>query len=195
MLYTQRTVFRCQTLHDSEDIEKSATKTNREEVRRTVGKMLMKRELRQLLVIIDAFSDFFRELNRRSKSSHESMEFWLDCQRTKCFGHLNDVLSNLNDRELFQKLGLHVKGCTEAPFLHGVVAESPEAEAANDLCQPVGRVILAVTSRRLRSCVVHTWYLHKFVSILDEGLATGILNDIREDEELFHHLKTLLGPF
>ena len=77
--------------------------------------------------------------NRRSKSSHESMEFWLDCQRAKCFGHLNDVRSKLNDRELFQKLVLHVKGCTEAPFLHGVEAESPEAEAANDLCQPVGK--------------------------------------------------------
>ena len=32
------------------------------------------------------------------------------CQRTKCFGHLNNVLCKLNDRELFQKLGLHVKG-------------------------------------------------------------------------------------
>ena len=92
------------------------------------------------------------------------------------------------------KLGLHAKGWTEARVLHDVDAEDPAVGAANDLCQPVGRIILAVTSRRLRSCVVHTWYLHKFVSILDESLATSILNDIREDEELFHHLKTLGGP-
>ena len=86
--------------------------------------------------------------NRRSKSSHESMEFWVDCQSAKCLGHLNDVRSKLNDRELFQKLGLHLKGCNQAPFLHGVEAECPEGKAANGLCQPVGRIILAVTSRR-----------------------------------------------
>ena len=35
------------------------------------------------------------------------------CQCTKCFGPLNNVLSKLNDMELFQKLGLHVKVCNE----------------------------------------------------------------------------------
>ena len=68
--YTHRTVLRCPSkpLPDSEDIEKSATKTDREEVRRTrsayknglefVGKMLMKRELWQLSVKIGAVSRF-----------------------------------------------------------------------------------------------------------------------------------------
>ena len=42
---------------------------------------------------------FFSEQNRRNKSSR----FWLDCKSAKCFGHLNDVRSKLNDRELFQK--------------------------------------------------------------------------------------------
>ena len=54
---------------------------------------------------------------------------------------------------------------------------------------------MAVTSRRLRTCAVHTWYPHRFVTILDEGLATGTFNNIGEDEELFNHLKTLGGPF
>ena len=86
------------------------------------------------------------------------------------------------------------KGCTEARVLHDVDAEDPAVEAEHGLCQQVGRIILAVTSRRLRRRVVHTWYPYKFVSILDKGLATSTLNDIREDEELFHHLKTL-GDF
>ena len=123
------------------------------------------------------------------------MELWLDCQSATCFGHLNDALSKLNDRELFQKLGLHVKGCNEAPFFHDWDAEDPAVEAEHGLYQQVGRIILAVTSRRLRSCVVHTWYLHKFVSVLDKGLATSTLNDMRGDEELFRRLKTLGGPF
>ena len=57
----------------------------------------------------------------------------------------------------FQQLGLHVKGCNEMAF-HGVDAQDPAVEAENDLCQQLGRIILAVTSRRLRSCAVHTWY-------------------------------------
>ena len=78
---------------------------------------------------------------------------------------------------------------------HGVDAQDPAVEAENDLCQQLGRIILAVTSRRLRSCAVHTLYPNKFVGILDEGLATSTLNDMREDEELFNHLKTLDGTF
>ena len=67
-----------------------------------------KRELWQLLVTVDTVSrlvgHFFSEQNIRNKSSHESLEFCYDCQRTKCFGHLNDVLSKLNGRVSFQKL-------------------------------------------------------------------------------------------
>ena len=79
------------------------------------------------------------------------------CQCTKCFGHMNNVLSKLNDRELFQKLGFHVKVCNETAF-HGVDAEDPAVEEENGLCQKIRRIILAVTSRRLRTCAVHTWY-------------------------------------
>ena len=70
-------------------------------------------------------------------------------------------------------------------------AEDPAVEAKNDWCQQVGRIILAVTSRRLWSCAVHTWYPYKFVSFLNEGVATSTWNDKREDEELLNHLKPL----
>ena len=167
-LLSDRIKLPLKPIQDAEDIEKSTTKIDRDEVRRIrsacknglefVGRMLMKRELWQLLVIIEAVSrpveHFFSEQNKRNKSAQESVEFWLECQRTKCFDHLNEVMSKLNDRELFQQLGLHVKGCNEMAF-HGVDAQDPAVEAENDLCQQLGRIILAVTSRRLRSCAVH----------------------------------------
>ena len=93
-------------IQDAEDVEKSTTKSDRDEVRphqvrvqerlgEFVGRMPMKRELWQLLVIIEAVSrpveHFFSEQNKRNKSAQESVEFWLESQRTKSFDHLNEV--------------------------------------------------------------------------------------------------------
>ena len=46
-------------------------------------------------------------------------------------------------------------------------------------------------SQAAELCCVDMWYIRKFVSILDEDLATSFLTDMREDEELVNHVETL----
>ena len=187
---------------EADDVEKSTTKDDREEIRRArlackntmefTLAMLSKRELYRVMVIIARSCQAVREQHSSqcvsNRSPEESFAWWTFCAKTKGLVHINDILSMLSGgAEVLKELGCHTVGCHST--YEEMDPEHPIVLGEDDLAARLGDLTLALATSRLRTAVVAAGYPYKFVLLADPEVGDAVAAEVIQDFEDWQSLQ------
>ena len=161
-----------------QDIEKSNTKDDREDVRQVrkgcqnslvfTAKMLSWRPLWKIAVIICRIArpvrKFHSEQNKTNRSGGESVTWWTERAVDRGLQHVNEVIQAAWDTELLEQLGVQRQGCEH--WWEQLAGDDPGVAEQNETAGQIWGFAFAVVRRNGDTA----WDISKVIQLLPDGV-------------------------
>lgn len=196
-------------LKPGEDVQKSTTAQDKDEVRRLRSacsntmvfamKLLGDSDLRRLnqgiVLVMGPIRAWHGEQNCLNRSASDSLQFFMDMSGRRCLRPLQATLDLLQDAQFWSEVGvsLPARYTTDAP--PPMDPEDPRILEENDLMSVLADLCISIVSRRLASMSWHSGYPGRFAALAAPNSAQQVAQRMKKDWAAWRHIQDLPGGF
>ena len=191
------------------DIEKATTAEDQERVRNIrkscrntvqfVTMIFADKTMWRINVMVSAatapIAEWHSAQNKRNRSADESLKWWQAQAVDRGQSHVNDILQVLGDAHLWETVGgIAMANFTQSELLRAK-PDDPVVEQQDELAQSLGKLVVCLAMRRMRTMSCFSMWPSRFAALLDDTQADIVLDEMRAYAANIEKAKNMPGAF